>query len=165
MPAKYDVADLIYDTVRLYTMRLEGKPIEFELQMDKNIPPELIGDELRIKQILNSLLSNATRYTKSGKVILSVSAGFIGNSEVTLVIKVRDTGQGMTGEQLRKLFQKHTRSDAETTRINVKGRMKTTWNLIKMMNGTISVASEPDKGTEFTVGLPQGFHDADVRII
>jgi CheY-like chemotaxis protein len=163
MPAKYEVATLINDTVQLNIMqferkpRLENQPVEFELQVDENIPSELYGDEFRIRQILNNLLNNAAKYTKSGRVALSFSAGFVSNDEVTLVIKVRDTGQGMTGEKVRKLFKKHTRFDKETKRIHGKGlRMGATWKLIKMMNGTISIVSEPRKGTEFTVGLPQG---------
>jgi CheY-like chemotaxis protein len=167
MPGKYDVASLINDTVQSYITQLESKPrlenqpVEFELQVDENIPSELYGDEFRIKQILNNLLSNATKYTKSGRVALSVSAGFVSDDEVTLVIKVRDTGQGITGEKARKLLKKHTRFDKEIKRIHGKGlKMSTTWNLIKMMNGTISIVSEPGKGTEFTVGLPQGNTDS-----
>jgi len=159
----YDVPSLINDTVHLNIMRYDSKPIEFILQVDENIPTTLFGDDLRIKQILNNLLSNAFKYTNSGKVTLSVTcearqgeaAGII------LVFRVTDTGQGMTAEQLSKLFEEYTRFNTEANRATVGTGlgMAITKYLVKMMNGTISVESEPGKGSAFTVRMPQGTVD------
>jgi C4-dicarboxylate-specific signal transduction histidine kinase len=74
IPAKYDVPSLINDSVQLNLLRYESKPLEFKLDLDANTPLELYGDELRIKQILNNLLSNAFKYTGEGEIKLSVSA-------------------------------------------------------------------------------------------
>jgi PAS domain S-box-containing protein len=163
MPVNYDVPSLINDTVHLNVMRYDSKPIEFDLQVDGNIPTTLFGDELRIKQILNNLLSNAFKYTNSGKVTLSVTceaqqgeaAGII------LVFRVTDTGQGMTAEQLNKLFEEYTRFNTEANRKTVGTGlgMAITKYLVRMMNGTISVESEPGKGSVFTVRIPQGTVD------
>jgi signal transduction histidine kinase/DNA-binding NarL/FixJ family response regulator/HAMP domain-containing protein len=155
---KYGVASLINDTVNLNMMRFENKPIDFKLQVDENVPSELVGDELRIKQILNNLLSNAAKYTASGTVVFSVRAEFKNEAEdVSLVFRVRDTGQGMTEEQLSRLFDAYSRFNMEANR-TIEGTglgMNITSKLLHMMNGEIFVESEPGMGTEFTVIIPQ----------
>ena len=77
-PAKYDVASLINDIIQINFIRYESTPVDFKVEIDENIPSVLIGDELRIKQILNNLLSNAFKYTDSGEVTLKVSALCVG---------------------------------------------------------------------------------------
>jgi CheY-like chemotaxis protein/ABC-type amino acid transport substrate-binding protein len=163
-PVNYDVASLINDTIYLNIIRFDNKPIEFALQLDENIPSILFGDELRIKQILNNLLSNAFKYTDSGKVSLSVSAEYLEGSRVTIVFSVHDTGQGMTEEQVNKLFTKYTRFHTEANR-KIQGTglgLNITRQLVHMMNGEISVESEPGKGSAFTVRLPQGLVNSGV---
>jgi signal transduction histidine kinase/CheY-like chemotaxis protein/HPt (histidine-containing phosphotransfer) domain-containing protein/HAMP domain-containing protein len=158
MSAKYEIANLINDTVQLNMMRFENKLISFKLQIDETIPAMLIGDELRIKQILNNLLSNAAKYTQSGEVVFSVNAELNNeNDKVTLVLRVKDTGQGMTAEQVSKIFDAYTRFNMDVNR-TIEGTglgMSITSRLIQMMSGEISVKSEPGKGSEFTVRLPQ----------
>jgi signal transduction histidine kinase/CheY-like chemotaxis protein len=159
-PVKYDTASLINDTIHLNVMRYDSKPLEVNLQVDENIPFELFGDELRIKQILNNLLSNAFKYTDSGEVALGVTAEYPPEKEsgrVTMVFRVSDTGQGMTQEQVDKLFDEYTRFNLEANRTTVGTGlgMSITKHLVRMMDGTISVKSEPGKGSAFTVRLPQ----------
>jgi len=168
MLVRYDVASLINDTIHLNVMRFTGKPIEFHLQIDENIPSTLVGDELRVKQILNNLLSNAFKYTDSGEVSFSVAAEY-GTPEqekpppVTLVFRVSDTGQGMTEEHINKLFTEYTRFNLEANR-TTEGTglgMNITKHLVRAMNGEISVESELGKGSAFTVRLPQENIGAD----
>jgi CheY-like chemotaxis protein/nitrogen-specific signal transduction histidine kinase/GAF domain-containing protein len=165
-PHIYDIANLISDTVNLISIRYDSKPIEFKLIVDENIPVKLLGDELRIKQILNNLLSNAYKYTEKGEISLSVSVEFAQQEDsafLTLVFRVTDTGQGMTTAQLDKLFDEYTRFNMETNRM-VEGAglgMSIIKNLIKLMNGDISVESSPHKGSVFTVRLPQGIAGSD----
>jgi signal transduction histidine kinase/DNA-binding response OmpR family regulator len=160
LPAKYDVPSLINDTVQLNMLRFESKPIEFKLLVDENVPIELIGDELRIKQILNNLLTNAFKYTENGEVSLSISAEYTamgGAVHVTLVFRVSDTGQGMTAEQVRKLGNEYSRFNMEANRTK-EGTglgMNITRNLVQLMFGSISVESKPGRGTTVTVRLPQ----------
>jgi signal transduction histidine kinase/CheY-like chemotaxis protein len=160
IPVSYDVPSLINDTVHLNVMRYDSKPIEFSLQVDENIPVTLYGDELRIKQILNNLLSNAFKYTDKGEVSMSVAAEYAPQKEapgVTLVFRVTDTGHGMTAEQTDKLFDEYTRFNLAANR-TTEGTglgMGITRNLVHMMNGEISVESEAGKGSVFTVRLPQ----------
>jgi PAS domain S-box-containing protein len=162
IPTKYDVASLINDTVFLNMIKHENKPIDFVLDVDENVPSELFGDELRIKQILNNLLSNSFKYTKEGEVELSIHAEDSSpqalSDTVTLVFRVRDTGQGMTAEQIGRLFDEYSRFNMEANRAT-EGTglgMGITQNLVNMMNGEILVESEVDKGSLFTVRLPQG---------
>ena len=165
IPALYRVAGLISDSVNLNMMRIYGKPIEFELQVDEKTPAMLFGDELRIKQILNNLLSNAFKYTESGTVSLSVvSESWQNEDGVTLVLIVKDTGRGLTEEQQSKLYEKYTRfNEKSITYIEGTGLgLAITQSLVHMMNGGISVESEPGVGSTFTVRLPQGTVNKDV---
>jgi len=158
-PAKYETASLINDSVRLNMTRFEDRPIKFELIVDETVPSMLYGDKFRIKQILNNLFSNADKLTTSGKVVLSVSAEFGGgNDGIILLIKVLNTGQGMTAEQISKFFNDYAWFNIGSS-LSIKGAclgMSITRNLINLMNGEMSVRSEPGKDSEFTVRLPQG---------
>jgi len=166
VPSVYDVPSLINDTVHLNLVRYDSKPIKFNLHVDENTPSKLYGDELRIKQILNNLLSNAFKYTDEGEISLSVTIEYAPQeaAQIAFVFIVSDTGQGMTGEQLDILFDEYTRFNTEANRI-IEGTglgMSITRQLVKMMGGKISVESEPGKGSVFTVHLPQGTVDAEV---
>jgi signal transduction histidine kinase/DNA-binding NarL/FixJ family response regulator len=158
--AKYDVPSLINDIVQLNALYFESKPIEFKLSVDENIPLSLIGDELRIKQILNNLLSNAFKYTAKGEVSLTIIADYTQRGEkkhIQLVFRVSDTGQGMTAEQVRKLGDEYSRFNMEANRATTGTGlgMNITLKLIQMMDGKILVESKPGKGTTVTVRLPQ----------
>ncbi|MCL2805828.1 MAG: ATP-binding protein [Treponema sp.] len=184
MPAKYKVANMINDSVHLNMMRINSKPIEFELHVDENVPARLVGDELRIKQILNNLLSNAFKYTDAGKVTLSVASEAIpllsylpdhtmsgqvkwaypDKAGVTLVLSVRDTGHGLTEEQLGKLFEDYSRFNIKKN-ITVEGTglgLSITQRLVNLMDGYIQVESELGKGSLFVVRLPQETVDSEV---
>jgi len=160
VPVKYYVSSMINDVVQLNRIKNENKPIEFRLEVDEILPAELIGDELRIKQIMNNLLSNAFKYTEKGEVVLSISAeqarGGLSTNAI-IVFRVSDTGQGMTTEQVHKVFDEYSRFNLEVNR-TTQGTglgMNITRNLVHMMDGSISVKSAPGKGTEVTVKLPQ----------
>jgi len=156
--AKYDVSSVLSDTVQLNIMR-NSRKIEFELNIDENIPAELVGDEIRVKQILNNLLSNAFKYTERGKVSFSVTSKEGPEKDnTTLIFHVSDTGQGMTDDQVDKLFDsEYIRFNLEANR-SVEGTglgMNIVQHLLQMMDGSISVESKLGKGTTFTVHLPQ----------
>ena len=163
VPAKYNIPSLINDAVQLNRLRYESKPLKFSLHVDENTPLELYGDELRIKQILNNLLSNAFKYTDKGEIEMSVYAEQPvreqgnDNDTMTLVIKVSDTGQGMRDDQIARLFDDYSRFNMITNR-GVQGTglgMSISKRLIDMMGGEIIVDSEAGRGSTFTVRLPQ----------
>ena len=166
---KYDVASLINDIIQLNYIRYESKPIEFKIEVDENIPSILVGDELRIKQILNNLLSNAFKYTNHGVVTLSVNAECIGRGGgaviVTLIFQVKDTGQGMTADQISKLFDEYTRFNLEANRTTEGAGlgMTITRNLVNLMYGKINVKSTVGEGTIVNVRLPQKTDGIGIR--
>jgi len=154
----YDFPSLINDTVHINVVLYDNKPIKFTLNVDENIPLILLGDELRIKQIINNLLSNSFKYTDEGEISMSISAEYQEDpSLVTIVFRIADTGQGMTAEQVEKLYDEFTRFNADVNS-KVEGTglgMSITKQLVLLMNGEIDVKSEPGKGSVFTVRLPQ----------
>jgi len=158
VPAKYYIPGLINDIVQLNRMRYDSKPIEFILSVDENMPAELIGDELRIKQIFNNLLSNAYKFTDTGEIEVSVTVKSENNNNtVSLVFQISDTGQGMNESQISRLFDEYARFNIEKNR-NIAGTglgMNITKRLIDMMNGEITIESVVDKGSVFIVRLPQ----------
>jgi signal transduction histidine kinase/DNA-binding response OmpR family regulator len=158
-PIQYDIASLIHDTVQLNMMRYESKPVQFKLNIDENIPVMLVGDELRIKQILNNLLSNAYKYTSEGSINLDISSKDGAGNNITIIFRVSDTGQGMTPEQVRKLGSDYSRFNMEANR-KTEGTglgMSITRNLLRIMNGSIDIESAPNVGSVFTVSLPQKY--------
>jgi PAS domain S-box-containing protein len=158
VPDKYEIPSLVNDTAQLYLLRFESKHIEFIPQVDENTPLELIGDELRIKQILSNLLSNAFKYTDTGEVRLTVASAPGNDDEtVTLILKVSDTGQGMSKDQIGRIFDEYSRFNRELNN-GIPGTglgMSITNRLVDMMRGEIFVESEVGKGSVFTVRLPQ----------
>ena len=165
-PVKYEVISLIDDTIQLNVLRFEHKPISFKLEVDENIPLQLTGDEICIKQILNNLLSNAFKYTNTGVVTLSFSAENPSHkdNEIIFVMRVIDTGIGMTAEQTKMLFDEYTRFNLESNRINTGTGlgMTITRKLVKLMKGELLVDSSPGAGTTVTVRLPQGLNGSAV---
>ena len=156
-PAKYDMPSIINDTIHLNIMRRAGKPIKFILDISENLPSKLYGDELRIKQILNNLLSNAFKYTKKGTVTLGIKTETLNEENVRLIIRVQDTGQGMTAEQIERIFDEYSRFNMEANRTTEGAGlgMNITKSLVEIMNGKIEVESEPGAGTVFTVYVMQ----------
>ena len=167
LPDQYDIPSLINDTAQLNYLRYESKPIKFKIHIDENTPLNLFGDALRIKQILNNILSNAFKYTDEGEVTLSVKGEF-GNfsagedstearSKGILVFHVSDTGQGMTSEQVEKLFSEYERFNLEANRQTTGTGLglNITKRLVQMMGGEILAESTWRKGSVFTVRLPQ----------
>jgi len=155
--AKYEVASMLSDTVQLNAMNINSKPIQFEISVNESIPAELQGDELRIKQILNNVLSNAFKYTDKGKVTLSVGKVSYDTEQITFVFTIKDTGHGMTAQQVSTLFDEYTRFNHGANR-EVEGTglgMTIAKMLVNMMDGHISVQSELNVGTTFTIKIPQ----------
>ena len=162
--SEYDVANLINETVQANIVRIGSKDIEFILDADKNLPRRLIGDELRIKQIMNNILSNAIKYTTKGYVKFSITGAtsFIYSkssieSTATLKFIVEDSGQGMKPEDLKVIFDPYIRFNMEENRV-VEGSglgLTITKKLIEMMDGWVTVESEYGKGSVFTVCLMQ----------
>jgi PAS domain S-box-containing protein len=160
VPVNYNVPTLVSNSVQLNIVRIGSKPINFELDISSDVPVKLCGDELRVKQILNNLLSNAFKYTHAGLVKLTVNWEPVGgDARVTFI--VRDTGQGIRPEDVGKLFVEYKQLDTNANR-NIEGTglgLSITKRLVEMMGGSISVESEYGKGSAFTVSIAQKIVD------
>jgi signal transduction histidine kinase/CheY-like chemotaxis protein len=155
--SKYDVASMIYDTVSLNIVRIGSKPIDFELDVDERIPSVVYGDELRVKQVLNNLLSNAFKYTPHGKVVLKIS-GEIENNNVWLTVSVSDTGIGIKKDDMERLFSEYEQLDIYSHR-HIEGTglgLSICKKLLVLFGGDISVHSVHGEGSTFTVRFQQG---------
>jgi len=160
----YQTASMIVDVVLLNLIYSDTKKIDFQLYVDENIPARLVGDEIRIKQIMNNLLTNAFKYTTEGIVALTVSVEYGENDDITMLFSVRDTGQGMTTEQVECLFDEFSRFNVERNRATEGSGLGLSIanRLAKLMKGKISVESEPEKGSTFTLHLPQRRQGAEI---
>jgi len=157
----YEIPSLVNDVSLLHLVYRGNKQIDFKLLLDKELPERLLGDVLRIKQIINNLLSNAFKYTEAGMVILEIQLvthshqlDFANTNDATLVIKVKDTGLGMTKEQMEKLSHEYSRFHERQSTGTGLG-MPIVYSLVKIMNATIDILSKPRHGTTVTVRIPQ----------
>jgi signal transduction histidine kinase/CheY-like chemotaxis protein/HPt (histidine-containing phosphotransfer) domain-containing protein len=161
---KYEVASLINDIISIVRMRVLEKPLQFVTNIDSQLPAKLIGDEVRIRQILMNLLSNAIKYTNSGFIKLTITGTSNGDGTITLYFFVEDTGIGIRAEDIEKLFENFSQFDQVKNR-NVIGTglgLAITKNLSNAMGGDVSVSSIYGKGSTFTVTLNQEISSADI---
>jgi len=155
---KYLLSSLINDTVNIIRTRLKEKPIRFFTNIDGNIPNTLIGDEVRIRQILLNLLSNAVKFTDKGHISLSITIRGRSENKVWLDFSVADTGRGIKESDRKKLFSEFVQVDLKRNR-NIEGTglgLAITKRLSLLMEGDINMESEPGKGSMFMVTIPQG---------
>jgi signal transduction histidine kinase/DNA-binding response OmpR family regulator len=158
IPVDYELPSLINDTVMQNILRIGEKPIALRLDIDESLPCRLFGDELRIKQLLNNLLSNAFKYTRKGTVDLGISCEREGDF-VWLTASVKDTGIGIRPDDLDKLFSDYSQVDTKANR-KIEGTglgLAITKSMAEMMGGGITVESEYGKGSTFTFRIKQGF--------
>jgi len=163
VPVEYNTPSLINDAVNLNILRIGKKPVSFRLNIDSSFPGKLYGDELRVKQILNNLLSNAFKYTEKGTVELSVNFRHDGEY-IWLEFIIKDTGIGIRKADMEKLFSDYSQVNTRANR-NIEGTglgLRIIKNLAVLMNGDIKVESEYGKGSVFSVYIRQGYVDETV---
>jgi len=155
-PIDYDVPIIIFDAATQCILRSEEKPVQFVLNIGENLPSVLLGDDLRIKQIISNLLSNAFKYTSEGEVELDVRCTRDGET-TWMDIVVRDTGAGIKPQDIDGLFTDYTKADLAVGRAkkNVGLGLPITKKLAEMMGGSITVESEWGKGSVFSVRIRQ----------
>ena len=157
VPAKYEIADVIIDLWNVIYLRAQEKSLTVDFLLEETLPRTLFGDDVRIKQIVTNLLTNAVKYTPKGGIELHVSYERTGEDRINLVISVKDTGMGIRQEDIGKLFESFQRLDEEKNR-NIEGTglgMSITMSLLELMDGDMKVESEYGKGSTFTVTVPQ----------
>ncbi|MCL2080576.1 MAG: ATP-binding protein [Oscillospiraceae bacterium] len=164
IPTEYLFSSLINDVVSIIRMRIVNSDIRFTANIDSNIPNTLYGDEIRIRQIILNILSNAVKYTEQGSVSLNITGEITEEAgTILLTIEVADTGKGIKEEDLGKLFDDFIQIDVVKNK-GIEGTglgLSIARNLTRSMGGEISAESEYGKGSTFTITLPQIIRGAE----
>ncbi|MDR3362514.1 MAG: response regulator, partial [Desulfovibrio sp.] len=157
--SEYSFTSLLNEAINIMQILFIGKPqLDFVVRVDPTIPGRLIGDEVRIRQILINLLSNAIKYTTNGYISLNIQHEKSVNS-TSLIISVADTGIGIDEENFTNIFDAFTRVNAKQY-ANIEGTglgLAITKTLCAMMGGDLSVKSVPQSGSCFTAVIPQEY--------
>ncbi|MCQ2520158.1 MAG: ATP-binding protein [Lachnospiraceae bacterium] len=163
IPVEYDLNSVINDLANIIRPKAKENLLEFKVEMEDSIPHLLYGDEIRIKQIIMNILSNAVKYTKEGSVVLKVNHDvIIPGREINLKVSVSDTGIGIKAEDISKLFSPYMRLDEKRNRF-VEGTglgMSITKQLLELMDSHLDVSSEYGKGSVFSFEIKQEVRDA-----
>ena len=158
IPTDYSIASVINDVINMTSPRAEKKKLEYNVSVASDIPSKFNGDEIRIRQVMLNIINNAIKYTREGKVDVSISSKENANeNEHDLIVKVSDTGIGIKEEDREKLFKSFQRLDERKNR-SIEGSglgLHITYRLLEMMGGKIDVESEYGKGSTFTICIPQ----------
>ena len=148
---KFNIFEFTDELKRSYSFRTENKNLEFILSIDKNIPPDLIGDPVRLNQILSNLLSNAIKFTSRGSIELTVKKVSRSNKDININFSVKDTGIGIPADKQEVIFESFKQASDDTTRkyggtglgLSISKR------LVELQGGNLNVDSKPGKGSNF----------------
>ncbi|UFS72547.1 ATP-binding protein [Geomonas sp. RF6] len=154
--AELNLKRCIEDVILTQRSLISGKGLTVAVQIDPKIPPVLVGDQLRLKQIILNLLGNAIKFTSQGGITISAQTVVRSKQEVTVSISVRDTGIGISPESMNRIFEPFSQEDSSVTR-NYGGTglgLSISMRLAQLMRGQISVESERGEGSSFTLTLP-----------
>ena len=157
IPVEYSLSSLLNDLVNMVQKRAEKKSLAFHIEADENLPSELFGDEIRIKQVITNILTNAVKYTEKGGVTLKVTFKNTSADEILLCVSVKDTGIGIKPEDIKKLFSAFERIEEKRNR-TIEGTglgMNITQRLLEMMNSRLEVTSVYGEGSEFSFEIAQ----------
>lgn len=157
VPVSYNVGDMLSEIVNMIWVRTKEKGLEFHIDVDQKMPSQLLGDEVRIKQILINVLNNAVKYTAEGSITLSIQCRRQEHGRAQIVYSVADTGMGIKKENIPYLFSAFKRVDEEKNR-HIEGTglgLSIVKQLVDLMGGDISVNSVYTKGTTFIITIPQ----------
>jgi PAS domain S-box-containing protein len=150
-PDKFNLEDLMESVSDILAARTSKANIELISSIDPDVPLYLVGDDVRLRQVILNLAGNAIKFTESGEVEIQVSLREETNSKVALYFKVRDTGIGIPKDKQQYIFEKFIQADGSTTRkFGGTGLgLAISKRLAEMMNGQLGVESEPGKGSTF----------------
>ena len=160
---EFAVQENLDETLKLMRFRARQKALAFEWRLGADVPPILIGDPARLRQVLINLVGNAIKFTERGGIEVDVASGHREDQSLELVFRVRDTGIGIPSEKQALIFDAFTQVDSSTTRkFGGTGLgLAISTSLVKLMGGRISVESEPRKGSTFVFTAKFGLSPAE----
>jgi PAS domain S-box-containing protein len=158
----FDLRQTIDETLKVLELRAAEKGLPLRCQVAEAVPTRVVGDPLRLKQVLLNLVGNAIKFTEMGSVSVSADVQSHSTDAITVTIVVRDTGIGIPAEKLGDIFEAFAQADSSTTRhYGGTGLGLTISNrLVNLMGGTMTVESTVGVGSEFSFSLPMGIGSA-----
>ena len=159
IPVDYDISSVLNDLVNMSRTKADDKGLELVLDFDETVPKFLKGDEIRIKQVITNVLTNAIKYTEKGSVTFGVTYEKLAEEPdyVMLKVSIKDTGIGIKPEDIKKLFSKFERIEEKRNR-NIEGTglgLNITKALLDMMDSQLEVESVYGQGSTFSFALKQ----------
>ena len=161
IPTQYETTVLISDLVNMISERARKKNLELRVEIDPSLPKVLHGDDVRIRQVIINILTNAVKYTPTGSVTLSMGGSIVADDKLALCVVVKDTGIGIREEDMDKLFQSFQRLDEEKNR-NIEGTglgISIVQKLLTMMGSHLEVESVYGEGSTFSFIIEQKIID------
>jgi len=155
---QYEMSSVLNDLVSMIQPRVREKGLDFKTRVDETLPHVLIGDEIRLRQCILNILTNAVKYTQQGKIRLKVTYEELGDEKIALTVSVEDSGAGIKKEELEKLLMPFERIDEVHNR-TIEGTglgLAITANLLGLMGSKIEVESEYGRGSNFHFTVIQG---------
>jgi PAS domain S-box-containing protein len=149
---QFNLNDFLDEIMRSYSFRSKAKHLDFEIRKEGNLPVEVIGDQIRLNQILSNLLSNALKFTNQGGITVTIKELERIENQSKLEFSVRDTGIGIPKDKHATIFESFTQASPDTTR-NYGGTglgLAICKKLIELQGGKIKLESEPDQGSKFS---------------
>jgi len=159
--AQFNLSDFLDEIMRSYSFRSKAKNLYFDLIKDSRLPVEVIGDQIRLNQILSNLLSNALKFTNHGGIKVAVNELNRTAKQLRIEFRITDTGIGIPKEKQSVIFEGYTQASADTTR-QYGGTglgLAICKKLIELQGGTFSLESEPGKGSVFSFAISLGIAD------
>ena len=151
---EFSLKDLVAHLSKIYSQKCEKKFLDFKLDYDDNIKNIVIGDEVRVQQVLENLLQNAVKYTSQGTVNFSVNKSFQRANNLGITFTVKDTGIGIPQDKINNIFDNFFQVDDNGTSEGTGLGLSITKNLVELLGGKIAVESTLSKGSTFTIYLP-----------
>lgn len=148
--SEFDLNEMLRKVSKIISLEAKNNETEFELHVEDGVPPFIYGDQTRIRQVLINLLGNSVKFTKNGRISLTIKTLYNYTNAITLGFIIKDSGIGMNPEQVNDILDSSTEIVEDGT---VGLGLSVTKQLIEMMNGEIKIYSTQDVGTTFTFTL------------
>ena len=158
IPVEYDLATMINTFVSSASARAKSKGLKFNVDIDENLPMTLLGDDVRVSQIIMNLITNAIKYTEKGDISFAMKEISRQDNSIDLYVEVKDTGIGIREDELDNLYVSFKRIDEERNR-NIEGTglgIPIVIDLLNLMNSKLEVSSVYEEGSTFAFTLKQG---------